>query len=341
MVILTETVANGQERPPLWQFDVLAAWLDVAPLEELKSYVEIRDHARIFALATAAARDSDVDESLRVAAIQLIAREPELRDTSVALVRQLLSPRQSPAIQAAVVSRLSNRTEPAVAEELLRRWRNYSPALRNQVVNVLLSREPWIGTLLDAIASQHVLSSDLNAVERQRMLNQKKPEFQERARKLFAASSTADREAVIDKYRVALELTADLAVGKKVFADKCASCHRLGDVGKEIGPNLLALTDKSPAALLSSMLDPNRAVEAKYLSYNVADNDGRTHSGLIKTETATSITLVTSEAKEVSILRSEIEDMTSSGMSLMPDGLEKELSVQDVADLLGYVLAQK
>jgi putative heme-binding domain-containing protein len=343
LATVVESIVNGRKenKPLRWQFEALAALLDVRPLSESAKLAENEQIAAIMALASSTAVDGTLAESLRTTAIQLIAREPKLADSTVAAAGQLLAPQQSPPIQAAMVSRLSNRSEPSVAVELLKRWRNYSPTLRGQIMNVLLSREPWTAILLDAIESQDVLAADFDAATRQRLLTLKQADLRARAEKLLAASSTSDRQAAMEEYAAALRMPADIVAGQKVFAAKCASCHRLGDVGKNIGPNLASLTDKSPAAFFTSILDPNRAVEAKYLSYTVADTDGRVQSGLIKTETATSITLVTSEAKEVSILRSEIEDLNSSGRSLMPDGLEKEVSLQDVANLLGYLQSVK
>ena len=335
---LATTVAmiGNSDRTQRWRFETLAALLDVMPLEDLKSFAETNQVPTILADAKGVALDHQQDESLRLAAVQLIARQAVLDEATVVVAQQLLSPRQSPRIHAATVTRLANHTEPAIAAQLLKRWRNHSPMLRSQIVNVLLSREPWTETLLNAMESNRILSSDLDASARQRLLNLKQPDLLRRAKSLLASASAADRESVLKQYDAALRLPTDVTAGKKVFDAKCASCHQPSD-NRLIGPNLVALTDKSPTSLLTSILDPNRTVEAKYLSYTVADNDGRIHAGLIKAETATSITLVTAEAKEISILRSEIEELTSSGKSFMPDGLEAELSLQDVANLVEYV----
>jgi putative heme-binding domain-containing protein len=88
---------------------------------------------------------------------------------------------------------------------------------------------------------------------------------------------------------------------------------------------------------LTAVLDPNRAVEAKYMSFNVALNDGRVLNGLIASETAGSITLRRQDGKEDVVPRAEIEAMAGSGQSLMPEGMEKDLSKVDLADLIAYL----
>jgi hypothetical protein len=89
------------------------------------------------------------------------------------------------------------------------------------------------------------------------------------------------------------------------------------------------------------ILDPNRAVEAKFLSYTAATRDGRQFAGMLAAETGNSITLVAQENKQQTILRTEIEELESSGKSLMPEGMEKDLPPQALADLLAFLNAQE
>ena len=111
----------------------------------------------------------------------------------------------------------------------------------------------------------------------------------------------------------------------------------MGNEGVEVGPDLATLNDKSPESLLVAILDPNRALESKYAAFTVATVDGRVLSGLIASESATSVTLRRQEGKDEVLLRSEIEEMTASGQSLMPEGLEKDLTPRDLADLIAYI----
>ena len=141
----------------------------------------------------------------------------------------------------------------------------------------------------------------------------------------------------MDSYKSALAIKGDPAAGKAVFVRACAVCHRMGDVGVDVGPNLGALAEKSPEALLIAILDPNRAFESRYAGFTVATVDGRLLTGLIGSETANAVTLRRQEGKEDVVLRRDIEEMAASGQSLMPEGLEKDVSPRDMADLLAYL----
>jgi putative heme-binding domain-containing protein len=114
-------------------------------------------------------------------------------------------------------------------------------------------------------------------------------------------------------------------------------CHKLDGVGQNVGPDLTALTDKSARSMLVAILDPNKAVEDKYLDYLAVTIDGRQLTGMVAGETSNSVTLTGQEAKQVTLLRTEIEMLQSSGKSLMPEGLEKDLGLQDLADVIAYV----
>ena len=111
----------------------------------------------------------------------------------------------------------------------------------------------------------------------------------------------------------------------------------MNGIGTAVGPNLAALTDKSPKALLTAILDPNRAVEAKYISYTVLTDDGLTHSGMIQSETGNTITLFGSDGKSKPILRSHIDEMISTRKSLMPEGLERDVSAAELASVIAFV----
>ena len=138
-----------------------------------------------------------------------------------------------------------------------------------------------------------------------------------------------------------LKLTGDVARGQALFGKKCTTCHKQGETGHAVGPNLASLTTKSPESLLLAILDPSAAVEGKYLNYVAVTTAGRSLTGILATETGSSITLLAAEGKSESVLRDEIEELRSTSKSLMPDGLEKDLSQQDIADLIEFVRSLK
>ncbi len=131
---------------------------------------------------------------------------------------------------------------------------------------------------------------------------------------------------------------ADPDQGKAVFKKTCATCHRLENEGTEVGPDLLsALRNKNRETLLIDILDPSREVDPRYVSYIVTNKAGRVFTGMIAAETASSITLRRAERAEDTLLRTDVDTVQATAKSLMPEGLETQLSKQNVADLIAYL----
>jgi putative membrane-bound dehydrogenase-like protein len=249
----------------------------------------------------------------------------------------LLTPQTPDDVQAAVITQLSRQFDPRVPGLLLPPWKSYSPSLRGQVLDTLLSRPLWTSMTLDAIKRKQVLAHEIDAIRRQRLLKYKDSQIRETAEKIFASASNPDRGKVVDTYWLQMPAKADAARGAKLFAKSCATCHRFGGVGQSVGPDLASVGDKSPQGLLTAILDPNRAVESRYINYVAVTKAGKTYNGILASETSTGVTLVGADGKSQQLLRNELEELSSTGMSMMPEGLEKDLSPQDLADIIAHV----
>ena len=114
---------------------------------------------------------------------------------------------------------------------------------------------------------------------------------------------------------------------------------RAGDLGKDVGPNLATIRQWNPEQLLINILDPNREVAPNFVAYTLETKDGRTLDGLIADESASSLTLKRAEGISETVLRRDIAMISSSGISLMPEGAESAVSVEQMADLIAFLLA--
>ncbi|MEO8268968.1 MAG: c-type cytochrome, partial [Aureliella sp.] len=264
-------------------------------------------------------------------------RRPETVSSEMLFLTELLVPQSAVELQLAVISRLADQSDPQVAEVLFEGWRSYSPVLKTQVLDVVGSRTAWTTTLLAKLKSNLVSLAEISPAMRQRLLSTSDVGLAAEWNEMFATAGQSDRKQVIEDYQPALVLEGDAVRGKIVFQKNCSACHRLADVGYDVGPNLASLTDKSSAAMLTAMLDPNASVEAKYLTYGVLTVDGRLQTGMLDTETGSSITLLSTEGKRETILRSDIEELRALGISLMPVGIEKDVSAADIADIIRFV----
>jgi putative membrane-bound dehydrogenase-like protein len=307
-----------------------------APPPALKEAVE---KARpFFESAAATARDPKASAADRAAAARLLGVGPY--ELAAPALQACLAPQNPSDVQLAAVRALSAHDSAKGPEALLAGWGGYSPAVRREVLEALFARPARLSALLDAIEARKVLGGQIEPTRLEQLRKLPDAKLRRRAQALLAGQASPDRRKVVEDYRPALELKGDTARGKAAFKKTCATCHRLESEGVEVGPDLLsALRNKSKDQLLSDILDPSREVDPRYINYLVTTKAGRTFSGMIAAETASSVTLRRAEKAEDTILRSQIEDIEATPKSVMPEGLEMQLTKQDVADLIAYLQA--
>src|SRR5690606_13440154 len=138
---------------------------------------------------------------------------------------------------------------------------------------------------LDQIEKQNIRAAELDQNQRKTLMAHADAAIKKRAEQLLVSNVSADRAKVIDKYKASLALNADASRGKKIFAQVCSSCHRVGDVGVDVAPDISDSRVRKPIQYLTDILDPNRAVDNNYFSYTVMTSDGQVHSGIITSET--------------------------------------------------------
>ncbi len=298
---------------------------------------------QLVARATSQARLAAVDRSLalqeRVVAIKVLVMD---RPEAVAeLVKELLELIQGPAIKLAAIELAGQFESVQMGEVLLGSFRSLNPDLRSAALQALLSRESWALQLLAHIESGKISPVLVDAVSRQRLMRHPDQIVQARAKKLLGTGLNPDRAKLSERYLVEIDqFEGNVERGRDLFRKVCMSCHRLEKQGTEIGPNLAAFVNRGTAAMVTNIIDPNREVDPRYLSYQVRLEDGRTLLGMIGNETATTISLQNSEGKSVAILRDEIEEVQSTTLSLMPENLDNEISPEGMADLIEYLLSQ-
>src|SRR2546425_8411013 len=292
---------------------------------------------RAFAGARGIAQNESVDEATRIAAIGLLGRSPGRLDADLDRLKKLLTPPTPPRLQMAAVAALSRTRSPEAPELLLADWAHHSPSLRTAILGTLLARDEWIVRLLNAMEKGTIAASELPPENRQRLLKHKNETIAKRAGALLAGTQSGSRAEVLAKYQSVANLTGDPGRGEAVFGTNCASCHALGGQGYAVGPDLTAFRTKGPQDFLLAILDPNAAIEPRFVNYQIETKDGRALSGVVKAETATSLTLGQGGGLEEKILRNDIAEIKASNLSLMPEGLEQTLTPQDVANLIAYL----
>jgi len=208
--------------------------------------------------------------------------------------------------------------------------------LRRDVVDVLVQSETGASQLLAAVSSGAVKAGEIERDKKQLLLKHPQERVRDAARSILGAVAE-NRKKVVADYQAALSLAADAGRGRQVYAKTCAGCHRAGSEGFAVGPDLVSTQNKSPDDLLIALLDPNREAQPAYINYSAQTVDGKVFAGIIAAENAASVTLKRAEAKEDVVQRENLDVLASSGQSLMPEGLEKDLTPQQVADVLAFI----
>jgi putative heme-binding domain-containing protein len=289
----------------------------------------------IFARAEAMANGAEVPDQTRIQAAQLLALSnfDEAGEALSALLRSSLSE----PVQLAAVLALARFNDARVSETLLKRWPELAARSRSEVMTVMLTRADRIFALFKAVEERTVPASEFTAQQLQMLRAHRDSKIREQAIQLFGAPPAVKRDEVVKAFLPALQLRGNPANGKKIYLERCATCHRIGSQGQAVGPDLATVKTAGKEILLVNILDPNREVAPRYLNYTVETKSDESFSGVVVSESPSGITLRGPNGTETLVLRPQIDQMRASGQSLMPEGLEIGLTPQDMADLIEYL----
>jgi putative membrane-bound dehydrogenase-like protein len=290
---------------------------------------------RLISLAKAEFVGSTQPTSESSTAIRLLALG-DLEANRSLLVERLSDPEAGVAADW-IVAALGRRRSPIVADVLLSAWDRMNPRLRGAASSALCSRESWASDLLDACESEEIRFADLPPTCATTLCNSPSDAIRRRAQALRGKNDPAERQAAFRDYQSVLAERGDAARGKVVFEKNCSTCHQVQGVGYEIGPNLTAMINRGAEAVLYNILAPNAEIDPRYTSSTVLTSDGRVFSGIVAAETASSVTLKGPQGELSTILRVDVEELRNTGVSLMPEGLEKSIDKTAMADLLAFL----
>jgi putative membrane-bound dehydrogenase-like protein len=252
----------------------------------------------------------------------------------------LATPQTTSQVSAALIKALEQSRARGLGGLVIDRLNSFTPATREAVFELLLSRPSRTDALLTALEEGKIHITELSLAQRRRLTDYPDRPVRIRASALLdkgGQTINPDRQQVLDEYVDIAHSTGTTAAGKAVFTKQCANCHTYRGEGAAVGPDLTGMSVLGKEELLVHILDPSRDVEGNYHSYSVVLADGRVLSGMLAGESATSIELIDAEAQRRQILREDIDELTRSGKSVMPEGFEKLVSREDLANLLEYL----
>jgi putative heme-binding domain-containing protein len=281
------------------------------------------------------AASAQAPQHLRLAAIRLLGKgEPK---SAGPVLLDLLSAEVPEKIRSAAVKSLTDLNDAEMAAAAFANWGGISRDVRRPLLAGAARSRIMAAALLTALEQEKILLIEVDPSTRQALQKVAQTELRQRAENLFSSAASPDRERVVQDFRPAVQLSGDRKHGAEIFARTCLTCHAMQGEGARIGPDLSGIATHSRETLLVDILDPSRQVLPDFVSYTLVAADGEATTGLIIAESAESVTMRRPNAPDATTQRSQIKAITADGKSLMPDGLEQGLTVQDMADLLSFL----
>ncbi|MCS6976625.1 MAG: c-type cytochrome [Gemmatales bacterium] len=330
------------EPPPQW--DKIAAALsamDDAQVRRLVDQLSVN-----FRSATAArrayetVRDAHRPAAERAEAVRnlVLLKHPEALAVCLSLVRS----EKDAKVRLEACRALASFEHPDVARQVLRNWAEYPPEIRRELLNTLKTRKEWARHLLDALERKQIAREEIHASVILSLLDFNDASLNRRIEQVWGQVRTspppAELEELIARMRkFVTEKPGDAQRGQKVFEKNCQQCHKFDGRGHEVGPNLDG-AERSLDYILVNVLDPNRVIGLPYYRKTVLTTSGKLVTGLLHSEEPDRIVLKVENGVLESIPRSEIDMEKTEPKSLMPEGLDKNMTPEDFRDLVQYLL---
>ena len=291
--------------------------------------------AAVFVKAAGTVRDETATAAARIEAMQLVSLDTPKQAVFVLLAS--LGKSQPEGVQSAGVAALGQFAGGDVTDAFIARWPDFSKKARTAAFAVMLARPERATALLTAIEAKRIAVGELAASDVQALFKHKDPSVAKLADKVLAELKPPSRESVFAKFKPALAAKGDAARGREIYAQRCITCHRVGEQGIQLGPDLNTVKAKGRDGVLTAILDANKEVAPQFIAYTVETKDGQSFTGFITKDDASGLTLRMIGGLEQTIPRNQIKRSSSSGLSLMPEGIEAGLDVQAMADLLTFI----
>lgn len=286
------------------------------------------------AKAAAVAADAGRPETERVKAVALLARGRDAEPLAA-----LLDAATSAGIQQAVVAALQRHRDPALGVRLLARWPSINPAVRPAFVSLFVDYRPWHEALISALERQDIVFAELNLdlEQRREFIKEGGAPLRDRALKFFNDHEYSNRREAVSELLAQLPASGDARSGFRIFMERCQMCHVRGKLGNAVGPELLGLNHRSTEDLLSHIVDPNMAIHPNYVACTVVTRSGERHTGLLRDESADSVSVLMPLGSLVTVPRRDLASVTTLNRSLMPEGLDSGLLPEELKGLIEFL----
>ena len=248
----------------------------------------------------------------------------------------LLSQKNPEHLQVAAITSLPKIIKPADLIAINRAYSSMAPKAKKEWIKYMLFNDTYITSLLKEVEKNNIPKADLAWPQFVELMNYYDKGVRAFARKVLAISE--DRKAILQNYLPAAEMAGNAENGKKVFEANCTTCHIIKDVkGVEFGPNLSTLKSRNAMSIVTEIINPNNSIADKYGQWEVEKTDGTRLTGIITSENNQSIALKLMGGETQNIEKNRIKSKRDMRVSAMPNGLEGNINLKAMADLIAYI----
>ena len=280
------------------------------------------------------AADDAVAERERALAVNFLALQNPAPDAP--FLKTLILSKEPLPIQLAAIRTMNAIPDETITAFAMENWSSLDPAVQDAALNAFMEKEARVKILVDALESGKIQKTSVGWQRSIRLMTQRNIELRNRARAFFTNDDQIKR--VIDEYQPTLELKGDVANGKLVYQKSCAICHQIkGENGIPFGPDLGTIQSWPASGTLANIIDPNQSISHGFDLWNIVLANGESIQGVITDETPSSVTVRNANGQVNTIAREEIASQKALNMSAMPEGLEKEINHQQMADLIAFI----
>ena len=233
------------------------------------------------------------------------------------------------------VRSLTNENDIRIASDLLAAYPAATPPVRRDILKIVFSRKEYFSAIIKAMEKKQLPPAVINAIQRSALL-QSEPNLAKRANEIFKQIQPIKSER-LNLFIQALNDERDVSAGQILFKQNCATCHKAHGTGFNTGPDLTSEFRRAEEIIVQDILAPSSKIVGGYETYVIETIDGRVLSGILASESASSLTLSLPEGQEIDVLRKDIKALKSLDISLMPESLGITLKPKEVANIIAWL----